>query len=93
MGTVKVKILPDPLINKLGFQESVISLEPGTYKFGELVRILVEKIEGLEEILNTKTLNKEIFIAVDDWLPYDLDRPVNIKDGSKISIFTVGAGG
>lgn len=93
MVEVKIRILPDPLIDKLGFQEKTVSIEPGAYKFDELVKILIENIEGLGEVLSTKTLNKEIFIVVDNRLSYDPNQQIYIKEGSKIAIFTVGAGG
>lgn len=93
MVKVKVRILPDLLIDVLGFDERIIDIEPGTYSFSELIEILTKNIPSLEDILTVKTLNREIFIAVDDRLSYDLNQFSNIREGSRIVIFTVGAGG
>lgn len=89
----RVKILSDPLIELSGISEKSIELSEGEYKFNELVEILKEKIPGLGRVFETRRIGKEVFIAVNSRVIYDLNKRVSLRDNSVISIFTLGAGG
>ncbi len=93
MIKVKVLVLPDILVDVLGFVEKEIELPEGKHTFKDIIEHLKKVIPKLLEVLNTKELNKEIFIAINGQVFYDLDHEIHLDDGSRISIFTVGAGG
>lgn len=93
MAKMRILILPDVLVEALGFSEKDVEIEDGKYKFREIIEILKKAIPELSGILKIKELNKEIFIAINGQVFYDLNYEIEIKDNVRMSLFTVGAGG
>jgi|GEM_PF-1334352 len=93
MAKMRILILPDVLVEALGFSEKDVEIEDGKYKFREIIEILKKAIPELSGILKIKELNKEVFIAINGQVFYDLNYEIEIKDNVRMSLFTVGAGG
>lgn len=93
MAKMKILVLPDMLMEALGFSEKDVEIKDGKYKFREIIEILKKSVPELSDVLKIKELNKEIFIAINGQVFYDLNYEIEIKEDMRISLFTVGAGG
>jgi len=90
---IKVKVLSDPLIRIVGIEETDIVVNKGRFSLNELINTLKSLIPNLEKVFQTRRLGREVFIAVNGQVIYDLNKVVELGGESRISIFTLGAGG
>jgi len=90
---VPVKILSDYLIKVAGVGELAIEVSEGEYTLSEIIDTILRRIPKLKPLSESKDLGKQPFIAVNGEVSYDKNHVFKLGKSSRITIFSVGAGG
>ena len=90
---VPVKILSGHLIKVAGVEELTIEVSEGEYTLSEIISIILKRIPKLKPLFESKDPGKQPFVAVNGEVSYNRDRVFKLGKSSRITIFSVGAGG